>query len=265
MRQPDPGVGEADALAVGVHLQRHHRAGPQPGEQVAIGRRPGVVAAHGPRLVGDQGVSLRGDQAGVLARAGKLDHDLPLRVDRVAGFGQVEVALGEGADHAGGVGGVLGPVEQVVGAIEGDEGLGVLGGDEDAGGIVDADGCIKRRMQHQQRGPHRPDARFLFAVLQVVEKLPRQGEAPATQLDLARTIPPDLVGRRAEVMQHVGGVEGRAEGGDRADALDLTRCADHRSAAERMPDQQAGGEAPATQVRGGGHDIGDVRAVVGIG
>ena len=66
-------------------------------------------------------------------------------------------------------------------------------------------------------------------------------------------------------MQHVGGVEGRAEGGDRADTLHFTRRADHRSATERMPDQQAGGEVLAAQVRGGGHDIGDVSAVVGIG
>ena len=66
-------------------------------------------------------------------------------------LGLVEIALGPGRDNIGHIDRVAHPAQQVVGAAERNEALGMLGGAENMRGIVDADQVVGRRMKHQQR------------------------------------------------------------------------------------------------------------------
>ena len=89
-----------------------------------------------------------------LAVAGFLHHDLraaPRRPRRPAAARRDRCSARPGRDHFGDIGGIAALAQQMIGAGQRDEALRVLCGHENAGGVVDADGVVGRRMHDQQR------------------------------------------------------------------------------------------------------------------
>ena len=72
----------------------------------------------------------------------------------------------------------------MIGAGERDKALGMLGGDEDLGGVVDADGVVGRRMHDQQRLVQVGDLRHQLVLGDVVEEFALDVERPAGERDL---------------------------------------------------------------------------------
>ena len=148
-------VIQLQALAVGVHADGHGGAGAQGREQQRVGVGTQVGAAHGFGLVGYQGMAtgLQATQELVIQFGDEDMAGSQVRVDRNGrdlGFGaagldsRVQVARGPGDDAAGDVFGVFGAREQVVGAVQRDEALGVAGGFVDFLGLLDGDRGVLR-------------------------------------------------------------------------------------------------------------------------
>ena len=91
---------------------------------------------------------MRADRDGLLKPSdpGLAHHDgagFPVGFEGDLG-GDVEIALGPGSDDVGDVTRVAAAVEQMIGAVERDEALGMLCGKEDLARIVDADHVVRR-------------------------------------------------------------------------------------------------------------------------
>ena len=124
----------------------------------------------------------------------------------------------------------------MVGAVEGDEGLGVPGRLEDLAGLVDADDLVDGGVQDQQRAPEPDDPLPLRLLGQVVGEVLADVERPAADLHLQ--VP--VVGGHAvaEQVVEVGRAGGGAEHGDRRDRGEALGHGDRGGAAEGVADQQ---------------------------
>ncbi len=136
-------------------------AGAERAEQQIIRTGSGVLAAGGDRLVGEY--LMRADIDDLLEFAGaRLAHHHLARLFRQARYGRdgdrIEIAPGPGGDDIGDIDRVMLLREQMIGAGQQDEALGMFGSDENLRGVVDAHGVVGGRMHDQQRlvQPGRP-------------------------------------------------------------------------------------------------------------
>ena len=155
--------------------------------------------------------------------------------------------------------------QQMVGVDERDKALGMLGGEENAARVVDADRVVGRRMQHQQRLAQVGDARDQLLLGDVVEKLAPDAERPTRQHDLALALRADIRDLLLEQPGHVARIGWRRDGRDGSRLGDARRGGEHRGAAEAVADQQRGRALRAAQMIGGRHEIGDVGGEIRIG
>src|SRR3546814_17455320 len=95
----------------------------------------------------------------------------------------------------------------MVGAVERDEALGVSGGDEQAGGIVDADGLVERRVEDQQVAPQPADDLVQPVIAQPIDEALSPLAPAAADLDPCDTVPPAVRQALGPVLPHMG--EGR--------------------------------------------------------
>jgi hypothetical protein len=170
----------------------------------------------------------------------------------------VEVALGPGRDHVGHIGGIAAAAEQVIGAGERDEALGMPGGREDAARIVDADDVVGGRMEDQQRLVQGVDAPAQFLLGDVVQKGAADAERAAREphLDLAAGF--DLHASVPEQPRHMGRVGGRGDRHHRAGFRHRGRGRQDRGAAEAVADEERRRALEPAQVVGGRHQVGDI-------
>ena len=84
-----------------------------------------------------------------VALARLLHHHPPFIGGVPQGLHRHQVARCPGGDDLGGVFGVGGPGQQVIGVVQRHEALRVPGRLEDRRGVVDAHGLVARRMQHE--------------------------------------------------------------------------------------------------------------------
>ena len=182
------------------------------------------------------------------------------------GGGRVDVAPGPGGDDVGGVVGVGVAAEQVVGVVEGDEALGVLGGGEDGGGVVDADDRVQRGVEDEECAAEIADGvRSSLAGGDVLEKGALDGEGAAAERHLGLALGLDVGERAAEIVGDVGRVGGGADGDDGLGAGDLAGGGEHGGTAQAVADQDAWRQAALLEVGGGARQVLDVGAEVGVG
>ena len=99
------------------------------------------------------------------------------RIDR---HGGAEKGLHPGRDDHRGIARLLGIGQQMIRAVERDEALRMLGRLKNGAGILDPDGGIGRRMQHQQRALQPPEPRRLILPRNRIEKIAPDPERAAT-------------------------------------------------------------------------------------
>ena len=153
----------------------------------------------------------------------------------------------------------------MVGAIQRDETLGMLGGVVDRGGVLDPDRRIDRRMEHHQRLLHAGNAVGQVLLGNVLQKLLFDGELPASERDLRLAVLFDAVQIGGEIVHHMGRIGRRADGGDRLHFRDVASGGQHRRAAQRMADQDGGCFTVRPHPVHRAHQIGDVGGKVGRG
>ena len=105
----------------------------------------------------------------------------------------IEIARGPGGDDVGDIGGIAPFAQQMIRAGQRDKTLGMLGGDEDARGVVDADGVVGRRMHDQQRLVQVGHMRHQAVLGDVVEEFARDVERPAGERDLDLAVLADVL------------------------------------------------------------------------
>ena len=158
----------------------------------------------------------------------RLGHDLRL----------VEIAVGPGGDDVGHIDGVARFLLSRWSAPASETKLfGMLGGDENVRGIVDADQIVGRRMEHQQRLAQRGEAFVELLLRHVVKEFALDGERPPGQLHFDLALFLDRVDVLLEQAGDMGGIVGRGDGHHRARFGDAVRGGEHRAAAEAMADQ----------------------------
>ena len=158
---------------------------PRPASRKIVGAGAGFEPAELFRLVGEQAVRPGQDlllefSAMGLAHQHQAGLDLGLGHD----LRPVEIAVGPGGDDVGHIDRVVLPAQQMVGAGERDEALGMPGGDENVRGIVDADQIVGRRMEHQQRLAQVGEAFVELLRGDVVEEFALDAERPPGELPL---------------------------------------------------------------------------------
>ena len=144
VRQRDRHALERQRLALGIEAQRHRGAGAE--RRPAAGRRatarcPGRRPPPARRQAG--GACRPAPPAGSGPRAVSVT-TTPGAASSISGGCRrgVEIALGPRRQDVRHVDGVAAAAEQVIGVGERDEALGVLGGDEDAARVLDADDLV---------------------------------------------------------------------------------------------------------------------------
>ena len=143
---------ERQRFAVGIEAHGHRRASAEAGQHKIIRAGPAVLAAGGNGLIGQH--AMRPDGNGLLefAVAGFANHDVARRftgIDRLLRRDRIEIAGDPCGDDVGHIGGIALVAQQMIRACQRHKTLGMLGRDEDAGCIVDADGVVGRRMHDQ--------------------------------------------------------------------------------------------------------------------
>ena len=111
-------------------------------------------------------------------------HNALGRAGRRGGRAEGNVTRHPCRNHVGGVFGVRGARDQVIGIVECHKALGVFGGQKDGAGIVDADGFIPRRVQDQQRGFQVGNRRGQRGFRNVIDKGLADAEGATAQHDL---------------------------------------------------------------------------------
>ncbi len=153
----------------------------------------------------------------------------------------------------------------MVGVVERDEALGMHGGPEDHGRVLDADGFVAGRVEDHQRLLQRGDPTGQPRPGKIVEELLADREAAPREDHLRLAVGLDSREVGGEILHHMRRVGGRADGRHGARLGDLAGRRQHGGATERMADQQLRRVAGRAQMRRGGDQIGDVRGEVGVG
>ena len=141
----------------------------------------------------------------------------------------------------------------------------MLGRDEDAGGIVDADGVVGRRMHDQQRLMQRAHLRHQVVLGDVVEKFALDVKWTAGERDFDLSLLADVLDAIRKQAGDMSGVGRRRDGDDRPGVGNLAGGGKNGGAAEAVADQDRGTFAGLAQMVGGPHQIGDVRRKRRIG
>ena len=113
--------------------------------------------------------------------------------DRLNVGRDVQIALGPGGDQARDVGRIAVPIDEMIGASERNEALGMLRRQEDVTGILDPDRIVGGRMENKQRFMQVGDARGEVLMCDVIEEGAACMELPASELYLDFVL---LTGRR---------------------------------------------------------------------
>ncbi len=143
----------------------------------------------------------------------------------------------------------------MVGAGERDEALGMLGRAENMRGVVDADGVVGRRVEHQQRLAQGGEAFVEFLLGHVVEEFTPDAERPPGQRHFHFALLLDLVDVLLEQADDMRGIVGRGDGHHCACVGDPVGGRQHRGAAEAVADQDRRRAIDLAQVVGGGDEI----------
>ena len=157
------------------------------------------------------------------------------------------------------------PVDEVIGAGERNEALGMLRRQEDMTGVLDPDRIVGRRMEDKQRLAQAGDARFKVLVGDVIEEGAADMELPAAERDLDFVL---IAARGFPVGEQAGDVSGIGRGIDRhhrARFGDAMGGGEHSGSAEAVADQNRGRGKSLAQVVGGGDQIVDVGGERGVG
>ena len=188
---------DGQTLALSVHAHGHACARPQPGEKQVVRRGAGVVAAVPRRLVG-------GERVFAAHRYGLGEPPLArLRDDDGAGLDggcgrppvvrrPVHVAGRPRGDDLGHVHRVRAAAQQVVGVIEGEEALGVLGRRENMRGVVDADRLVPGPVEDEQRLAQVADGGTHVVRRGIVQEVLLDAERPAAEGHLGLPLGLDL-------------------------------------------------------------------------
>ena len=153
----------------------------------------------------------------------------------------------------------------MIGLVEGDEALGVLGRDEDGTSVVDGDGLVERRVEDQERLAQAGDTLGQALTLDILQELLLDAEGPAGEQHLGLAGPFDLVPRAGEVVCHMGRVGRGTDGRHRLGVGDVAGGSQHSSATQAVADQDGGGAVVVPEVVRGGHQVGNVGGEVGVG
>ena len=157
------------------------------------------------------------------------------------------------------------PVDEVIGAGERNEALGMLRRQEDMTGVLNPDRIVGRRMEDKQRLAQAGDARFKVLVGDVIEERAADMELPAAERDLDFVL---IAARGFPVGEQAGDVPGIGRGIDRhhrARFGDAMGGGEHSGSAEAVADQNRGRGKSLAQMVGGGDQIVDVRGERGVG
>ena len=134
----------------------------------------------------------------------------------------------------------------------------MLCGDEDMGGVVDADGVVGRRVHDQQRLVQFGHLRRQVVLGDVVEEFALDVERAAGQRDFDLALLADVLDAILEQMRDMRGIGGRGDGHDRFCLGDLPGGGQNRGAAKAVADQDRRRLAGLPQMIGGANEIGDV-------
>ena len=176
-----------------------------------------------------------------------------------------QVAREPAANDLSRSGGVLWGGQQVVGVVEADETLGVSGGQEDPGGVVDPHDLVDGRMQNQQRLAHGVNRRLQPMPLDIFDELPGHGEAAAAELDHGGPVGQGILRRGADGLEHMRRVGGSADDDDGSGFRDVLGQGQDRRPAQRMADQHGRRLIMRPQIVDRGRQVGDVRGEAGVG
>ncbi len=92
----------------------------------------------------------------------------------------------------------------MVGVVQRDKALRMLGGLKDAGRVIDANGGVTRPVEDEQRLAKISDSRLQLVPLDVIQKLLLDAERTADQQHFGLALGFDLGPRVLEVSDHVG-------------------------------------------------------------
>ena len=152
----------------------------------------------------------------------------------------------------------------MVRAIERDEALGMLGGLEDACGMVDSDHRVQRGVHDEEGSAERADAIGQPVSFSVLNEGAPDSELAAGKLYLRLARRADLIERAAEVREHMTDVGGRSDGDDRLRLGNGGCRGQHGSTPKRVADQDGRRGVIVAQVVGCADEILDVGGKVGI-
>ena len=153
----------------------------------------------------------------------------------------------------------------MIGARQRHKTLGMLGRDENIGGVVDPDGVVGRRMHDQQRLVQLGDMRHQIMLGDVVEEFALDMERPPGELHLDLALGADVLDPILEEMRDMRGIGGRGDGDDRLGVGNLPGGGEDRGAAEAVADQDRGRLPGFAQMIGGADEVGDIRRKGRIG
>ena len=178
---------------------------------------------------------------------------------------RLEIALGPGGDHVRHIDCIALLAQQMIGAGQRHETLGMLGGQEYPRRIVDAHGIVSRRMEYQKRlaqiGHTLGDP--LFG--NIIKEFALDPERAPGQRHLDLALFADLVDLILEQAGDVRRIAGRGNGDHRARFRDAMRGRKHRRPAQAVTDQDRRRAVCFTQVIGGGDQVIDVRRKMRVG
>ena len=216
---------ERQRFAVGIHPHRHRGAGAKARQHEIIRPGPGVLAAGGDGFVGQHLVRPDVTVCWNCRRGSRAPRHCAVlrRVRGRLGRKRFDIAFGPGGDDVGDIGGIALVAEQMIGAGQRHETLGMLGGDEDIGGVVDPDGVVGRRMHDQQRLVQFGDMRHQAMLGDVVEEFALDVKRPSGELHFDLALRADVLDPILEQMRDMGGIGGRGDGDDRLGIREFVR------------------------------------------
>ena len=239
---------------------------PSPASRRSYGPGPEFEPADLDRFVGQKPVRPAQDlllEFSIAGFAHKHSANLDLRVaalDRL-----LEISLGPGGDHVRHIDRVALLAQQVIGAGERNETLGMFGRGEDPRRIVDAHGVVGRRMEYQQRLAQSGHALRDALFRNVVEEFALDPERPPGERHLDFSLFAYLVDLLLEQAGHVRRIAGRRDGDHRARIGDAMCGGQHRRPAEAVTDQNCRSAVFRPQEIRGGDQVIDVRGKMRIG
>lgn len=170
----------------------------------------------------------------------------------------VEITLGPRSNDVGDIGGVFASREKMIGAVERNETLWVLGGGEDVAGVLDPYHLVGGRMEDEQRATQRANAWRQVLLGNVVQKRASNAKRPAGERDLDLALRRDL---RQPLLEQAGDVTGIIRRGDRhhrACFRHARRRSKYGGAAKTVADQDRGRAPGSPQLVGRCNDVIDI-------